>query len=162
MLTRLTISSVYVLDQQQALDFYCGVLGMEVEADMQFGPMRWLTVRVPGDPTREVMLELPGAPQMDPATAEQARELVSKGAAAGWLIFAVDDVYETHRELRARGVRIDEEPEPEDAAEAAVAAELDEAAPVAASDVLTLNDGTGPDTLGEQVDESDDDDGEPA
>ncbi|WP_277981322.1 DNA gyrase subunit A [Sphingomonas phyllosphaerae] len=58
--------------------------------------------------------------------------------------------------------RIDEEPEPEDAAEAAVAAELDEAAPVAASDVLTLNDGTGPDTLGEQVDESDDEDGEPA
>lgn len=57
------------------------------------------------------MLELPGTPQMDPATAEQARELVSKGAAAGWLIFAVDDVYETHRELRARGVTIDEEPE---------------------------------------------------
>jgi DNA gyrase subunit A len=53
--------------------------------------------------------------------------------------------------------RIDEEPEPEDAAEAAVAAELDEAPPVAASDQLTLDDGTGPDTLGEQVDESDDD-----
>jgi catechol 2,3-dioxygenase-like lactoylglutathione lyase family enzyme len=107
----LTITGLHVLDQDEALDFYVNKLGLEVASDADLGFMRWLTVRVPGDPTREVMLELPGAPQMDPATAEQARELVSKGAAAGWLIFAVDDVYETHRELRARGVRIDEEPE---------------------------------------------------
>ncbi len=111
MINALTITGLHVLDQDEALDFYVNKLGLEVASDADLGFMRWLTVRVPGDPTREVMLELPGAPQMDPATAEQARELVSKGAAAGWLIFAVDDVYETHRELRARGVRIDEEPE---------------------------------------------------
>ena len=42
--------------------------------------MRWLTVRAPGEPGREILLELPGPPAHDPATAEQIRELVSKGA----------------------------------------------------------------------------------
>ena len=44
MLTGLTITQIYVPDQDQALDFYVGKLGFEVTNDMQFGPMRWLTV----------------------------------------------------------------------------------------------------------------------
>ena len=87
MINALTITGLHVLDQDEALDFYVNKLGLELAADADLGFMRWLTVRVPGDPSREIMLELPGAPQMDPATAEQARELVSKGAAAGWLIW---------------------------------------------------------------------------
>lgn len=110
MLTRLTISSVYVLDQQQALDFYCGVLGMEVEADMQFGPMRWLTVRVPADPGRAVLLELAAPPSVSPDTAEQVRELVSKGASGGHLFFATDDARAEHDRLLAAGVEVDPEP----------------------------------------------------
>ena len=38
------------------------------------------------------------------------RELVAKGASGGWLIFRTDDVYATHRELKARGVELPEEP----------------------------------------------------
>ena len=111
MLTSITISQVYVPDQDQALDFYVGKLGMEVREDMNFGPMRWLTVMVPGHPERAVLLEKPGAPSLSEETAAQVRELIAKGAAGGHLFFACDDAHKTHAELKARGVEITEEPE---------------------------------------------------
>jgi uncharacterized glyoxalase superfamily protein PhnB len=72
--------------------------------------MRWLTLGVPGEPDREILLENPGPPAMDDATAEQVRELVSKGATAGWIGFTVDDCRKTYEELKARGVEFTEEP----------------------------------------------------
>lgn len=110
MLTGITISQVYVPDQDQALDFYVGKLGMEVREDMDFGPMRWLTVMVPGHPERAVLLERPGAPSLSEETAAEVRALISKGAAGGHLFFACDDAYKTHAELKAKGVEITEEP----------------------------------------------------
>ena len=50
MITSLAISQIFVLDQDEALDFYVGKLGLEVANDVDLGFMRWLTVRVPGDP----------------------------------------------------------------------------------------------------------------
>lgn len=110
MLTAITISSVYVLDQDEALDFYVGKLGMEVREDMDFGPMRWLTVMVPGHPERAVLLEKPGAPSLSDETAAQVRELVAKGATGGHLFLACDDAFKTHAELIAKGVEVTEEP----------------------------------------------------
>jgi DNA gyrase subunit A len=52
--------------------------------------------------------------------------------------------------------RIDEEEEPENEAEAIVAEELVDAPVVAVEDELIVDDGTGPQTLGERVDETDD------
>ena len=72
--------------------------------------MRWLTVCVPGDPGRQVLLEKPGPPALDVKTAEQVRELVSKGATGGHLFFTTDDCRKTYDELRARGVEFTEEP----------------------------------------------------
>ena len=69
MLNAIQISSVFVLDQDEALDFYVGKLGLEVRADVDMGVMRWLTVGVPGDGGRQILLEKPGAPAMDDATA---------------------------------------------------------------------------------------------
>ena len=77
----ITHSSIFVLDQDEALDFYVGKLGFEVDADVDMGFMRWLTISAPGDPDREILLERPGPPAHDDATAEQVRELVTKGAA---------------------------------------------------------------------------------
>jgi catechol 2,3-dioxygenase-like lactoylglutathione lyase family enzyme len=111
MLNAITISQVYVLDQDEALDFYVGKLGMVVREDVNFGPMRWLTVMVPGQPDRAVLLERPGAPSLSDDTAGEVRELVSKGAAGGHLFFACDDAYKTHAELKEKGVEISEEPE---------------------------------------------------
>ena len=109
MLTSLTISSLYVLDQDQALDFYVGMLGLEVGTDADLGFMRWLTVRVPGEQGREVLLERPGPPAMDDATAEQVRDLVTKGA-CGTLFFNTDDVQATWDDLKAKGVELPEDP----------------------------------------------------
>ena len=108
-ITRTRLSSIFVLDQQEALDFYVGVLGLEVAVDADLGFMRWLTVKVPGD-DREILLERPGAPAHDPATEEQVRALVSKGAGGGWIGFATDDVDELHADLVAKGVEITQPP----------------------------------------------------
>jgi catechol 2,3-dioxygenase-like lactoylglutathione lyase family enzyme len=110
MLTTIRLSSIFVLDQDEALDFYVGRLGLEVAADIDLGFMRWLTVRVPGDPSREILLERPGPPSHDEATAEQARELVTKGATAGWIGFTTPDCRQTYEALLAKGLEFTEEP----------------------------------------------------
>lgn len=110
MLKTLSITSLYVLDQDEALDFYVGKLGLEVNTDADLGFMRWLTVSVPGDKGREILLEVPGPPSMDPATGEQARELLSKGATAGTLFFTTDDPHGVYEKLVAQGVEITDEP----------------------------------------------------
>jgi catechol 2,3-dioxygenase-like lactoylglutathione lyase family enzyme len=110
MYTRINISSLMVADQDEALDFYVGKLGLEVATDQDLGFMRWLTVRVPGDPGREILLERPGPPAMDEVTAAQARELLAKGATAGWFTLATDDVHEAYETLKARGVELTDEP----------------------------------------------------
>jgi catechol 2,3-dioxygenase-like lactoylglutathione lyase family enzyme len=109
MLNTLLISSIYVLDQDKALDFYVGKLGLEVNTDQDLGFMRWLTVNVPGD-GRQILLEKPGAPALDAKTAEQVRELVTKGATGGHLFFTTNDCRQTYNELRAKGVEFTEEP----------------------------------------------------
>ncbi|MEU8260886.1 VOC family protein [Micromonospora sp. NPDC048999] len=103
-------SQIYVLDQDEALDFYVGKLGMEVNTDADLGFMRWLTVNLPGDPEREILLEKPGPPALDPATAEQVRELLTKGALGGHLFMTTDDAHKTYEELVAKGVEAYDEP----------------------------------------------------
>ena len=103
MITRLEVSSVMVLDKDEALDFYVNKLGLEVGRDIKQGSYRWLTVRVPGDPGSEISLEKPGPPVHDEATVAQLRELISKGAIGG-LVFQADDVRGLYETLKARGV----------------------------------------------------------
>jgi len=110
MFSRINLSSVFVLDQDEALAFYVDKLGMEVDTDQDLGFMRWLTVRVPGDPSRQLLLERPGPPAMDEATAAQVRELVAKGATGGWFGLVTDDARKTYETLRDRGVELTEEP----------------------------------------------------
>ncbi|NHA68348.1 VOC family protein [Phycicoccus sp. CMS6Z-2] len=107
-MTRNNISSIFVLDQDEALRFYTEVLGLEVEQDMDFGPMRWLTVRVPGDP-KSILLEKPGVPAHDEDTAEQIRALVTKGAGGGWLAFTTDDVEGMFAQVTAAGADVTQE-----------------------------------------------------
>jgi uncharacterized glyoxalase superfamily protein PhnB len=110
MLKAITISHVWVLDQDEALEFYVGKLGLEVKQDLPLGFMRWLTVGVPGDSGREILLELPGPPAMDEATVKQVRELVSKGATGFTMGFTTDDCQKTYETLKAKGVEFTQEP----------------------------------------------------
>ncbi|GID94617.1 VOC family protein [Amorphoplanes digitatis] len=110
MFTAITHSQIYVLDQDEALDFYVGKLGLEVNADVEFGFMRWLTVNVPGHPDRQILLAKPGGPQMSEDTARQVRELLTKGAAGGMLILTTDDCRKTYETLLGLGVEFTDEP----------------------------------------------------
>src|SRR4051812_23763459 len=108
MLNALTISAIFVLDQDEALDFYVGKLGLEVNTDADLGFMRWLTVNVPGQPESEIVL---ASPEMghDEETAAAIRALVTKGGANG-MIFSVEDCRGTYEELVAKGVEFTQEP----------------------------------------------------
>ena len=110
MLKSLQINSIYVTDQAQALDFYVGKLGMDVHTDIDLGFMRWLTVCISGDRAREVLLEKVGGPNMDDQTADQVREVLSKGASGGHLFLTVDDCRKTYEDLVAKGVEVTQEP----------------------------------------------------
>ena len=103
MTTRLAVTTVKVLDQDEALDFYVGKLGLEKGQDIRQGPFRWLTVRFPSDPDVEIFLEEPGPPVHDEATAAQLRELIAKGA-MGSLVLHTDDARGLYETLKQGGV----------------------------------------------------------
>ena len=111
MYTKINLSSIFVLDLDKAIDFYVKKLGMELTNDMDLGFMRWVTVGVPGQPGRDVLLELPGPPAMDEKTADQVREIVTKGATGFTLGLVTDDAMKTYEVLKARGVEFTSEPE---------------------------------------------------
>jgi catechol 2,3-dioxygenase-like lactoylglutathione lyase family enzyme len=111
MIDKIRISHIFVSDQDEALDFYVGKLGLEVADDVDLGFMRWLTVRVPGDdPDRVILLEKPGPPAMDEKTAEQVRELVAKGASGFSIGFSTSDARRMYEELKAKGVEMTDGP----------------------------------------------------
>ncbi len=103
MISDLHVTTIYVLDKDEALDFYVNKLGLEVGDDFKQGSYRWLTVRVPGSEGTVVSLEEPGPPLHDEATGAQLRELVTKGAMNG-LVFKTDDTRGLFETLKDRGV----------------------------------------------------------
>jgi uncharacterized glyoxalase superfamily protein PhnB len=100
---KFNVATIYVLDKEEALAFYVDKLGLEKGNDVKQGSYRWLTVRVPSDPGVEISLEQPGPPLHDEATAEQLRELITKGALSG-LVFVTDDARGLYETLKERGV----------------------------------------------------------
>jgi catechol 2,3-dioxygenase-like lactoylglutathione lyase family enzyme len=100
----ITHSRVFVNNQDEARDFYVDKLGLEVSADVDLEVMRWLTVRVPGS-THNVLLEQSDASFRDEASAEQIKELMSKGDAC-MFILETDDCHATFDEMKAKGVEI--------------------------------------------------------
>ena len=102
MITRLNVASIYVLDKDEALDFYVNKLGLEKGNDVRQGEYRWLTIKVPGESGTEVSLEQPGAPLHDEATTEQIRALITKGALGG-LVFITNDARGLYETLKERG-----------------------------------------------------------
>jgi catechol 2,3-dioxygenase-like lactoylglutathione lyase family enzyme len=110
MLKQVTHTFIYVLDQDEALDFYVDKLGMVVHTDADLGVMRFLTVSFPDQADLELVLMVPGPPAHDDATAAEIRELMAKGAAGGGLIFQTDDCRGTYESLQAAGVTFTQEP----------------------------------------------------
>jgi catechol 2,3-dioxygenase-like lactoylglutathione lyase family enzyme len=108
-ITGLSHTTVWVLDQDEALAFYKEKLGFEVHTDATMDDFRWLTVNSPDRPEHELALLVPGPPMMDEESAEQVKKLVAKGV-LGAGAFETDDCRATHAELSARGVTFLSEP----------------------------------------------------
>jgi predicted enzyme related to lactoylglutathione lyase len=116
MITRLSHSTVYVLDQDRARDFYCGKLGFEVRTDATMGAFRWLTVGPKTQPELEIILMLVKASEgmgpagMDEANATALRRLIEAGV-LGAGVWHTDDCRRTYAELKDRGVAFLTEPQ---------------------------------------------------
>src|SRR5262245_48141830 len=109
MITSLSHTTIWVLDQDEALAFYTEKLGFEVNTDATLDEFRWLTVSPPGRPEQELVLLVPGPPMMDEESAEQVKALVAKGV-LGACAFETDDCRGTFAELSAGGVSFLSEP----------------------------------------------------
>ncbi|MBN0038990.1 VOC family protein [Cellulosimicrobium cellulans] len=112
----LSHTTVYVLDQDSAKEFYTGVLGFELRDDVSMGAelegagagFRWLTVGPKDDPSRTIILS-DCAMGRDPESAAQLRSLVAKGS-MGAGVMETDDCEATYRELSAKGVTFRQPP----------------------------------------------------
>jgi predicted enzyme related to lactoylglutathione lyase len=99
---------VYVLDQDEALDFYTRVLGFEKRSDAQMEHMRWLTVGPREQPEIEINLMAIGPP-LPPEDHERLRQLVAKGS-MGAIIFTTDDCRGWFERVVAAGAEVMQEP----------------------------------------------------
>ncbi|MGK5630603.1 VOC family protein [Streptomyces sp. URMC 123] len=113
MIKGLAITTVWVLDQDRAREFYTEKLGLEVRTDITMGGeggMRWLTVGAKDQPDVELTLMVPGPPGLDPESAEAMKKLISKGVLGAGAL-ATDDIHADCKALKARGVEFLQEPQ---------------------------------------------------
>lgn len=104
MITRLSHVTLYVLDQDEARDFYCDKLGFEVRTDSTLEGFRWLTLGAKSQPDLEIVLmPIQPNPMMDEATCATLRDLLGKGVLGGGVLHR-DDCRKTYEELKAKGV----------------------------------------------------------
>ena len=109
MITNVSLTTIYCLDQTAARDFYTEKLGFEPRTDAEMWPgARWVTVGHPDHPELEITLMLPGPPLSDEAAAF-VRDQLGKGAMGG-LGLQVDDARATYEELSAKGVEFTKPP----------------------------------------------------
>ncbi|RBQ15699.1 VOC family protein [Spongiactinospora rosea] len=112
MIKGMGISTVWVLDQDSAKDFFTDKLGLEVRTDMTLGEggMRWITVGAKDQPDLQITLMAIGRSAQDPESAEQLRSLVAKGV-LGAGAFTTDDCEGDYKRLSAKGVTFLQEPQ---------------------------------------------------
>ncbi len=102
LMNRLSVVSIFVRDQDEALHFYTEKLGLEKRADTTYGPgMRWLTVAPKGRRTPEIAL---AKPDVSLHGEEQTGALMAHiGRGTTW-VFETEDCRAAYRALLARGV----------------------------------------------------------
>ncbi len=105
MLKKMSHTTIYVNNQDEALRFYTEKLGFKVHTDETVGEgFRWLTLSLDSQPGLEfVLMEPKPGMMMDEETASQLRAIISKGV-LGAGVFETDDVRATYEELKGRGV----------------------------------------------------------
>lgn len=102
---RIELSSIFVDDQDMALEFYTTTLGFVQKKDNPIGEFRWLTVVSPDDKDgTELVLE----PNDNPAAKTYQQALYEQEIPIN--AFAVDDVRAEYHRLSDAGVQFSMEP----------------------------------------------------
>ncbi len=110
MITKMSHATVYVTDQDKALEFYRDKLGFVVRTDAVMSGFRWLTVGPQSQPDFEIALMEPTPGFLyDEETANQIRALIARGA-LGAGVFDTDDCRATYEELKSKGVEFMQPP----------------------------------------------------
>jgi catechol 2,3-dioxygenase-like lactoylglutathione lyase family enzyme len=112
MIQRLSHTTLFVADQEEAKDFYVNKLGFEVRMDNSMGgSFRWLTVGPKGQPDFQIILmKLAPFGRMSAENAEAMKNLIKAGMVAAG-VFETADCRQTYEELSARGVKFPSPPE---------------------------------------------------
>lgn len=95
---KIKVTSVYVDDQDKALDFYTEVLGFAKKSDFRQGPFRWLTVASPEEPDGT---ELQLALNTNPAAQAYQQAMFQQGQPAA--MFYTDDLEADYERMKTRG-----------------------------------------------------------
>ncbi len=104
MITKLSHTTILVLDQNKAYDVYVNKLGFKVHTDMKMdGGMRWLTVSPPNQPDMEIVLAEPNPPMFEPELGKNVRVLLEKNAMGAGVLEA-DDCQKTYEALKGKGI----------------------------------------------------------
>jgi catechol 2,3-dioxygenase-like lactoylglutathione lyase family enzyme len=109
MIQRLSHTTIFVVDQEAALEFYVGKLGFEVRHDERMGDFRWLTIGPKGQDIEIILMTLQTGPMIDADSVAAVKGLLQKGA-FGCGVLETDDCRKTYDELKAKGVEFKGEP----------------------------------------------------
>jgi catechol 2,3-dioxygenase-like lactoylglutathione lyase family enzyme len=111
MIERQSHTTVYVLNQDEALQFYRDKLGFEVRMDSTMpNGFRWLTVGPKAQPELQIVLmQIAEGPMWSKDTVEKMKSLVKQGA-FGVGVFETPDVHTTYETLKAKGVEFMQPP----------------------------------------------------
>lgn len=101
---RITLTSLFVDDQDKALAFYTDVLGFVKSQEIPAGAFKWLTVRSPQGGDTELSLE----PNVNPAARAYQQALREQGIPA--TAFQSDDLEAEVQRLRDHGVHFTVDP----------------------------------------------------
>lgn len=110
MINRLSVATIWVKDQNEALRFYTEKLGFTICADFTNGDYRWLTVGLPGQPDLEFQLAAlkPGG-ALTQEEVDQLTGMVENGK-LGVGPWKTDDCQKTYEEMKSKGVEFVQPP----------------------------------------------------
>lgn len=104
MITRLSVVTIWVKDQNEALHFYTQTLGFQIRADVTNGTYRWLTVGLESQPDIQYQLAaLKVGGKLTQHDVEYLTQLVEAGK-MGVGPWKTDDCQKTYETLKAKGV----------------------------------------------------------
>ena len=102
---KIIVTSIFVQDQDKALEFYSEKLGFIKKEDVPAGKFRWITLVSPdAQDGTELLLE----PNEHPAAKEYQKKLFADGIPV--TMFGVEDIRKEYNRLMEKGVKFTLEP----------------------------------------------------